>query len=110
MSPHLPGPAHANPSVLASTDVTGVILGLVPRIQRAAGAGAGGEVDGRDKPDHDNRGPNRWSLGEPLAKHNISVVVQKHAGGDSRAQLGLAVALWDRANWVTTLKCFGVAA
>ena len=32
---------------------TEVILGLVPRIEHAASAGASGEVDGRDKPDHD---------------------------------------------------------
>jgi hypothetical protein len=36
--------------------ISGVILGLVPRTQRAASAGASGEMDGRDKPDHDNLG------------------------------------------------------
>jgi hypothetical protein len=30
---------------------SGVVLGLVPRIQRPASAA----MDGRDKPDHDNR-------------------------------------------------------
>jgi hypothetical protein len=40
--------------VLSPTEDTSVILGLVPRIQRAASAGAGGEVDGRDKPEDDN--------------------------------------------------------
>jgi len=30
-----------------------VILGLVPRIQPSMSAGAGGWMDGRDKPDHD---------------------------------------------------------
>ena len=44
--------------------ISGVILGLVPRIQRAATAGASGEMDGRDtrneskrkQADHDNPG------------------------------------------------------
>jgi hypothetical protein len=36
--------------------ISGVILGLVPRTERAASAGASGEMDGRDKPDHDNPG------------------------------------------------------
>jgi hypothetical protein len=36
--------------------ISGVILGLVPRTQRAASTGASGEMDGRDKPDHDNAG------------------------------------------------------
>jgi len=31
-----------------------VILGLGPRIQLSARSGAGGWMDGRDKPDHDS--------------------------------------------------------
>src|SRR6187397_1760275 len=36
-----------------ATNSNCVILGLVPRIQRARNAGASGWMDGRDKPDHD---------------------------------------------------------
>jgi hypothetical protein len=35
--------------------VSVVILGLVPRIQASANAGADCWLDGRDKPDHDKR-------------------------------------------------------
>jgi hypothetical protein len=52
-----PHPLSAN-DVLAPTEDTGVILGLVPRIQLSASAGAGGWLDGRDKPDHDKLGIN----------------------------------------------------
>jgi hypothetical protein len=37
--------------------IPAVILGLVPRIQPSARVGANGWMDGRDKPDHDNRVP-----------------------------------------------------
>src|SRR5688572_15395224 len=37
----------------ARDNISDVILGLVPRIQRSPRAGAGGWMDGRDKPDHD---------------------------------------------------------
>jgi len=50
------------PVFLSATDNTCIILGLVPRIQHAASAGASGKVDGRDKPDHDNVGINGQSL------------------------------------------------
>ena len=36
-------------------NTSGVILGLVPRIQRPASAAISGWMDGRDEPDHDNR-------------------------------------------------------
>jgi hypothetical protein len=40
-----------------------VILGLVPRIQPSTSAGAGGWMDGRDKPDHDKLGSQRKGHG-----------------------------------------------
>ena len=44
-----------------------VILGLVPRTQRPAGADTPGWMDGRDKPDHDNRARAHSFSGEVLA-------------------------------------------
>jgi hypothetical protein len=41
-----------------------VILGLVPRTQRPTNADALGWMDGRDKPDHDNRASASGVLGE----------------------------------------------